>query len=148
MLDFPPTSDPLVAALQRLLKTKGGHVVVGDLADVNDQSLYQIAYLKPHSKTGKLKSVGPSIRKRLDRAFPGWLDGALSVREPEPRYAVPDLAEQLADAVVGLPPARWVSVRAQLDTLPAHPEMRDEVVSELRALLSAPSPGKRTGTHG
>jgi hypothetical protein len=54
----------------------------------------------------------------------------------------PDLAEQLVDAIAGLPTARWVSVRAQLDQLAAHPEMRDDVLPELRTLLATP-PSKR-----
>lgn len=46
------------------------------------------------------------------------------------------------DAIAALPPARWASVRAQLDQLHAHPEMRDDVLAELLTLLQ-PAPGKR-----
>lgn len=46
------------------------------------------------------------------------------------------------DAVAALPPARWASVRAQLDQLAAHPEMRDDVLAELLTLLQ-PAPTKR-----
>lgn len=74
MSDHPPTDDPLVVALQRLLEMHGGHVAVGDLAGINDQSLYQIATLRTDSKTGRVKGIGPSIRRRLDAAFPGWMD--------------------------------------------------------------------------
>lgn len=73
MQPFPKTDDPLVQALQRLLQKEGGHVAVGDAAEINDQSLYQIAYCKPDSKTGRAKGVGPSIRARLTKRYPGWL---------------------------------------------------------------------------
>lgn len=42
-------------------------------AGISNQSLYQIVELKTDSKTGKPKGVGPSIRLRLDRHYPGWL---------------------------------------------------------------------------
>lgn len=82
MLEFPHTDDPLVAALQRLILREGSYVAVADKIDANDQSLYQIAQMKPHSVTGKLKSVGPSLRRRLDEAFPGWMTNVGEVREP------------------------------------------------------------------
>lgn len=76
MTEYPPCNDVLVVALQRLLEQQGGHVAVGKAAKINHQSLYQIATQRVNSSTGKPKSVGPSIRKRLDQAFPGWLDAA------------------------------------------------------------------------
>ena len=82
MLQFPKTDDPLVAALQRLILREGGYIAVADKIEASDQSLYQIAQLKPHSTSGKLKSVGPSLRKRLDKVFPDWLTGAVEAREP------------------------------------------------------------------
>lgn len=72
---YPASTDPLVCALQALLRREGGHVTVGDKANVSDQSLYQIAFCKPDSGTKKPKSVGPSIRRRLTATFPDWLDG-------------------------------------------------------------------------
>jgi transcriptional regulator with XRE-family HTH domain len=51
------------------------------------------------------------------------------------------IAERLADTVAGMQPARWRSVRAQLDDLAGRPEMRDDVLQELIALLQA-EPGK------
>jgi hypothetical protein len=77
MLQFPKTEDPLVAALQRLIQREGGYIAVADKIDASDQSLYQIAQLKPHSTSKRLKSVGPSLRKRLDQAFPDWLSGVV-----------------------------------------------------------------------
>ncbi len=82
MLEFPKTDDPLVAALQRLIARQGGYVAVADAIDANDQTLYQIAQLKPHSQTKQLKSVGPSLRRRLDKGFPDWLTGVGLTQEP------------------------------------------------------------------
>ena len=41
------------------------------------------------------------------------------------------------DAISKIPPIRWPSVRAQLDQLSAHPELRDDVVAELLTMLAA-----------
>lgn len=111
-----------------------------------------------NGKTTRLKlapAVGAARLWGCDPAWlgegiglPGWIDESPSIREPQPAYKVPDLAEQLANTVGALSHARWVSVRAQLDTLASQPEKRTEVVAELRALLSAPASGKRTGTNG
>lgn len=56
---------------------------------------------------------------------------------------LPDALPVVLEALLSLPLARWASVRAQLDQVVAHPEMRDEVLPELVALLSAVAPGKR-----
>lgn len=84
-MEFPPTDDPLVAALQRLCQKVGSYQAVAAAAEVNDQSLYQIATQRVQASTGRPRSVGPSIRKRLDKAFPGWLTPALT--EPPASYA-------------------------------------------------------------
>jgi hypothetical protein len=48
-------------------------------------------------------------------------------------------------AITALPAARWASVRAQLDQLAQHPEMRDDVATELLSLLRpAADAGKRS----
>ncbi len=151
MSSFPPSSDPLVAALQRLIAAHGGYVAVADTAGVNDQYLYQIAYAKPHSKTGTSRSVGPGLRKKLDQAFPGWLDAgsepprqaAPAARSNQPNGLNGSLAVVL-DAILQAPPARWASIRSQFDQAVANPEMRDDVLAELLALLSSP-PTKRLG---
>ena len=87
-LEFPPTDDPLVAALQRLIRRVGSYTAVADRANVNDQSLYQVAMLKPHSVSGRPKSVGPNVRKKLDAAFPGWLETAAPA-EVAPSTVIP-----------------------------------------------------------
>lgn len=101
------------------------------------------------------KSFGERAARsiELDLGLPdGWLDqetdaaatisplspstplGPIKLLAPLPRAL-----EALADALANLPPARWASVRAQFDQLASHPEMRDDVLAELTALLTAPA---------
>lgn len=75
--------DPLVAALRLLCEKEGGYKAVADKAGVNDQSIYQIiSGVKLPS--GQPKGVGPTIRRKLSTAFPGW-----SGDTPEPRGTSP-----------------------------------------------------------
>lgn len=76
-----------------------------------------------------------------------WLlDGTGPMRHPTEVVVMPpapaDVPAVLVDAIGDLPPARWTSVRAQLDSLVAHPEAKPEITQELRALLQ-PAPGKQ-----
>jgi hypothetical protein len=48
---------------------------------------------------------------------------------------VRDTLAGLLDVVQGMPPARWASVRAQLDQLVQRPDMRAEIEAELRHLV-------------
>lgn len=76
---------------------------------------------------------------------PQWRDDDNLRRTPATPEQAPSLPQALhtvLDALQALPTIRWVSVRAQLDQLAAHPEARDDVAGELLALLQAP-PGKR-----
>lgn len=176
MSELPASDDPLVQALQRLLKREGGHIKVGDETGINDQSLYQIANgIKLPS--GKAKGVGPSIRARLSNRYPDWMLSApdplqtylmrdrdadepmtndpvralhgiprpASVPLPPPPPTVEQALPVLLEALVALPPARWFSVRAQLDQVAKNPEMLDDVLAELQALFAA-QPGKRHGS--
>ncbi len=128
----------MIEALRRLVEREGGPVAVADAIDANDHSLYQI--LKGvRLPSGRPKGVGPGLRAKLDARFPGWLTA------PPPQQVPPTLAQALPvvlEGLAGLPPTRWASVRAQLDLLAAHPEMRDDVMLELRHLLG-PVPDKR-----
>lgn len=108
MLQFPKTDDPLVAALQRLILREGSYIAVADKIDANDQSLYQIAQLKPHSTSKKLKSVGPSLRKRLDKEFPDWLTGVVKTREPVTAW--PGGALEPAWPMQRFPASYWMSL--------------------------------------
>lgn len=88
-----------------------------------------------------LADVSPTAAARVAEA------AALLAPTPTPTpapAAAPDLAAALPvvlSALAGLPPARAASVRAQLELLMRHPEMRDDVLGELQALLQT-QPGK------
>ncbi|MBI3157618.1 MAG: helix-turn-helix transcriptional regulator [Burkholderiales bacterium] len=66
-----------------------------------------------------------------------------AIAEP-PTPDLPAALPVVLDALADLPLARWASVRAQLELLAGHPEMRDDVLAELRHLLAEPR-GKRQG---
>lgn len=104
-MDFPQSDDPLVCAVQRLVARLGSCKAVADQAGANDQSIYQIAFLKPDSKTGKLKSVSPSLRKRLSKAFPDWLQQpastpAIPVQEMPGVFRIPPRTDRDAEALL------------------------------------------------
>ena len=96
----PPSADPLVQALQSLVKkTKGGYKAVAQEIGANDQSLYQVISCRPDSKTGKPKSVGKQLRDKLDERYPDWLatgEGA----------ATPPAASNIQDAPYSRPNLR------------------------------------------
>lgn len=82
-------------------------------------------------------------------------DDRADVAEPAPTYLNrPDphaaSLSRLLDAISALPPARWPSVRAQLDQLVQHPELRADIEAELQLLLAPPQTAlrKRNGTTG
>lgn len=67
---------------------------------------------------------------------------------PEAIVPVLDDAARIVDAILRMSPLRWASVRTQLDMLAERPEMRDDVLAELRALLGAPSTKRQSsGEH-
>lgn len=65
--------DPYVSALRHLCETHGGHKGVATLADVNDQTIYQII-TGVKLPSGNERGVGPALRKKLSAAFPNWMD--------------------------------------------------------------------------
>lgn len=137
-MSYPHTTDPLVAALQRLLAAQGGHIAVGRAAGINDQSLYQIAFRKHNKSTGKPKSVGPSIRKRLDAAYPGWLDppAPLVAREPAPPPLELALRVVLA-RVSTLTPRQWEMVAARMAGTVGDPADIGAACADVLAVLRA-----------
>jgi hypothetical protein len=140
--------DHEVTALKRLIgDSVATRVEVADKLGYNEQTLYQIANgIK--LKSGKLRAVGRALREALDKHYPGWLaasdfDMLASAPPAATAPTPPDLAALLVDAVAAMPPARWTSVHAQLTQLAGHPEMRDDILPELRALLAMPVSGAR-----
>jgi SOS-response transcriptional repressor LexA len=100
-------SDPLAAALARLIALNGGRHAVADAIDANEQSLYQIVSEIKDSKTGKAKGVGPRLRAKLDAHYPGWMSPPNSLlAQPQQATATntdpgPDLRPGTRVPVVG-----------------------------------------------
>ena len=152
--------DPLIEALRRLVHASPAHPTghpkrrqyVAERAGVSADNLYQICKAVK-LRSGRPRMLGRDVRERLDAAFPGWSDdiSPKGVTEPCPAYsAAPSLAVALPvvlDAIVSLPPVRWASVRAQLDMLAAHPELRAEVLYELDLLFAAGAVKRPTQDH-
>jgi hypothetical protein len=111
MLDIHAMRDPLVIALERLVQREGGREIVADEIDSSEQTLYQIIKGIKDSKSGKPKSVGPSLRKRLDKRYPDWLSLAAAPTEPISTAAVltSHEAKEFTD------PARKAEYAADLD---------------------------------
>ncbi|ODU07967.1 MAG: hypothetical protein ABS84_14755 [Rubrivivax sp. SCN 71-131] len=92
--------DPAVEALRRLIGTSAARrQEIADTIGASEQALYQILRGIP-LKSGAPRSVGRSLRERLDRHFPGWLD-ASSTAPPSP--AAPTLGEALPVVLGRLP---------------------------------------------
>jgi hypothetical protein len=131
--------DADVEALRRLIgDSVERRVSVAERIGVNEQTLYQILRGIP-LKSGRPRSVGRKLRDLLDAHYPGW-------REPGAVVAVAPARDTLAgllDVVQCMPPARWASVRAQLDQLVQRPDMRAEIEAELRHLVDPPQAAPR-----
>lgn len=70
--------DKFAQAMKKLCEAQGGHVKVAEAIEANPQTIHQIiSGVKLPS--GNPRGVGPNLRKRLDRAFPGWSDDAQDV---------------------------------------------------------------------
>jgi pyocin large subunit-like protein len=70
--------DKFAQALKRLCAAQGGHAKVASAIEANPQTIHQIisGVLLP---SGNARGVGPNLRKRLDKAYPGWADDAQDV---------------------------------------------------------------------
>lgn len=63
--------NPDVRALKALCLREGGYAVVAKAIGSNDQSIYQII-TGVKLKSGRPKGVGPSLRDKLNKRYPGW----------------------------------------------------------------------------
>lgn len=75
--------DFLREALQRLCDREGGYKAVADKAKVSPDNLWQVlnGILLP---SGNPRSVGPSVREKISKAYPSWLN--ISAQENAPPY--------------------------------------------------------------
>ena len=70
--------DKFALALKKLCAAQGGHAKVAASIEANPQTVHQIisGVLLP---SGNPRGVGPTLRKRLDAAYPGWAHDAQEV---------------------------------------------------------------------
>lgn len=157
--DFPTIADIRRRNLAALIAEAGSQRALADAMEIAPAQISQWVTAAPNAKTGTPRTVGDESARALEVAMgkpKGWLDhwhGERGETDEPAAAAEPSLRTCLAvvlDALARLPPARAVSVRAQLDQVMGHPEMHDDTLAELLHLLALPSasPGKRTGTGG
>lgn len=65
------TTDIYVQALIDLCKAKGGYVKVAEVIGANAPGINQIIN-RTKLPSGRPRGVGPTLRDKLDAAFPGW----------------------------------------------------------------------------
>jgi hypothetical protein len=65
--------DKYVHALTKLCEARGGHARVADAIGSSPATIDQIVK-QVKLPSGNPKGVGPSLRRRLDEAYPGWSD--------------------------------------------------------------------------
>lgn len=131
------------ADLARHCKARGPSVsdwFTGETKTLKAKSIVLAAEFLEVRARWLLDGVGP-MRLAGHAAKPSDQQVPPAVSAPPP----PDLAEQIVELVAGLPPARWRSIRAQLDSLAGEPAMRDDVLGEVRALLADSGKPRRAG---
>lgn len=156
------------ANLRTVISEIGGVAALATKIGASASQVSQWVHAAPDSKTGKPRGMSHDTCRRIEVAGGkprGWMDtdpalvvhlsganvtqgatvtsGAIQ-QAPAPRP--PDLAEALPvvlDALAGLTPGRWAMVRARLDSLPEHPEMRDDVVADVLPLLQPAAPAAK-----
>lgn len=129
------------AAFAREHGLRGGNSLISQHISGNRPISLEAAVGYAKALTVALDDVSPACASLVRDAAKLLSDAAPAVKEsltPQP----PDLAALLADAVANMPVPRWRSVRQQLDDLAGHPEMRDDLLPEIRTLLQA-SPAKQ-----
>lgn len=72
-MDAHQLHEQLVARLFALCNANGGAAAVADKARVNAEYLRQVLRQKP-TKSGEPRGLGLRVIKRLDAAYPGWMN--------------------------------------------------------------------------
>ena len=144
--------DPLVLALALLCKDRGGYVAVADKAEVNDQTLWQILNGVKLPRSGNPRGVGPTLRKKLEAAFPGWSrltaapPAVSAVRAPPaPHYFATDaqrVTDALCLALTCVPATRRPELKQVFALLLDYPDEPD-YASRFCKLLAGAMPAQR-----
>lgn len=137
--------------LNRLVQELGGNKALAERVGVSESQMNQWVNGAKESKTGKARGMRLASCHRIEDKTGkprGWLDtqhddqatgGAPGGTVPAAAPALSAALPVVLAALAGLPAARAVSVRAQLDLVMGHPEMHDEALAELQHLLAAPA---------
>jgi hypothetical protein len=75
-MEYP--DNPEVLALKALCEREGGekgHITIAKELGVSDQSIYQII-TGVRLPSGRPKGIGPTLKDKLNRRYPGWNDKA------------------------------------------------------------------------
>jgi hypothetical protein len=67
--------DALVKSFRALCEREGGWRSVANLLQVTPHTLYQV-YAGIKLPSGRPRGIGPSVRAKLDKTFPGWHNAA------------------------------------------------------------------------
>lgn len=137
----------LIASLTALCAREGGHVVVADEIQANDQTIWQIIN-GVKLPSGNPRGVGPGLQAKLDARYPGWAnlpslaappatEGSTSppLREP-PYLALPQALAMLGQALMAADDLTLDQVRPLLARLVDEPGRAPEIVPRLSALLA------------
>lgn len=152
---YPTIAEIRRANLKRLIAEHGTQRALADTADLAPAQISQWVKAAPNNETGKPRVVSDDSARSLETRCGkpvGWMDHlhdppATIGPTPFATTATPTLEQALPvvlEALSGLTPGRWAMVRARLDSLPEHPEMRDDVAVDVLPLLQ-PAPGKQRG---
>ena len=85
-------NDPFIEALRRLCNAQGGAEFVAAAIHSSADNLKQIlsATALP---SGNLRGVGPNLRKKLNAAFPNWLNQPEGIERPAVTGLTPSATE-------------------------------------------------------
>ena len=127
IVDMQTVSETRLTRLSILVKRHGGSLAQLNEAiglDRTDATLSQIRTKAPHSKTGKPRSMGDDLARKIEEKLSldhGWMDTPPSYAElngeEDPRTKVMLLME-------ALPPDQWPTAVRLLDAL-AQPKLRN-----------------------
>ena len=113
----------MVSRLIGLISREGGHKAVAQALGASDEYLRQITrrYALP---SGKTRGLGPGLRKKLDRVYPGWMEAQHPSEGAQLRGGV---AQLLSEPAKHYRPLTWGDLM-QVTTLPTEfvVEMHDD----------------------
>lgn len=97
------TLDPMVSALIALCKAEGGEKFVADKAAVSAENLLQITK-GVKLPSGNPRGVGPGLRAKITKAYPGWLTVLLSDsnKQLNQPIAITDKAQSATNGIATL----------------------------------------------